>query len=256
MNRRKVTLTIAGLDPTGGAGIVADAIRMAREGVHPLAVATALTTQSTRGVTRVAPVPIVEFRAQLRELFKDISVTSVKTGLIPTAAHVKAIVECVPPRIPIVVDPVLASSGGHAFIDEAGVIAICKLLIPRAAMVTPNLDEADLLSGVCAHSPAGAIEAGKVILQMGARAVLVKGGHGGGERLTDILLTGRTLQFFHGSRIGDGAHGTGCALSAVIAARLALGDSPVEAVRAARRRLRSGLKRAWKPGRGRAIAGI
>ncbi|MBI3817299.1 MAG: bifunctional hydroxymethylpyrimidine kinase/phosphomethylpyrimidine kinase [Planctomycetes bacterium] len=249
-------LTIAGLDPTGGAGITADALRFAREGVHPLSVATAVTTQTTRGVSRAAPVPVVELRAQLRALFSDIHILSVKTGLIPSAAHVRAIVDAIPARVPIVVDPVVASSGGYAFVDAAGARAIGKLLIPRAALVTPNLDEAELLSGVCSHSREGAARAGKLILQMGAGAVLIKGGHGDGAFVEDLLVTRRGVRVFRSRRIAGSAHGTGCALSAVIAARLALGDDLETAIAKARSRVRADLRAAFALGRGRPTLGL
>lgn len=255
MTKIATTLTIAGLDPTGGAGMVADALRISREGVHPLAVATAVTTQTTKGVSRVAPVPPKEFRAQLRALFTDIKVNSIKTGLVPTREHVEIIVKECPKGIPIVVDPVLASSGGYAFTDMRGFGAICKLLIPRAALVTPNLDEADLIAGVCAHDHDGAVRAGKVILQMGAKAVLIKGGHGEESTVTDLLITKNKTRFFRSPRLAAAAHGTGCALSAAVAARLALGDSLEEAVEMGRRRVRAALRAAFTIGGGRATLG-
>jgi hydroxymethylpyrimidine/phosphomethylpyrimidine kinase len=258
MRKSKLTIVAAvgGHDPGSGAGIVADALRIAAEGALPVTVVTAVTAQSTGGVSRVAPVPPREFRAILRELFGDLRPEIVKTGLLPSAQHVRVLHEETPPRIPMVIDPVFASSGGHPFLDARGVAALVTLLFPRAVLVTPNLDEADALSGLCAHSPRGAVEAARRMLQWGPRAVLLKGGHGAGPTVIDRLVQRGLVREFRGSRIGDGAHGTGCALASVVAARLALGDPLDRAVAAARRRVRAGLRRAIFPGKGRAILGL
>lgn len=149
----------------------------------------------------------------------------------------------------LVVDPVLASSGGRAFTDDAGARAIVRYLFPRATLVTPNLDEAELLTGVCVHSEEGLREAAALLLDMGPRAALVKGGHTDGVVVPDWLFTKKGLQTFESPRIKGGAHGTGCALSAVIATRLALGDPVARAVAAARARVRDALKTRHAPSR-------
>ncbi|MFN0207085.1 MAG: hydroxymethylpyrimidine/phosphomethylpyrimidine kinase [Planctomycetota bacterium] len=259
MNKKSsnvIIASIAGHDPTSGAGIVADALRIAREAAHPITVITALTAQSTRGVSRVAPVPPREFRAALREILRDMKPKMIKTGLIPTEQHVKIIANETPDNIPFVVDPVIASSGGFLFINERGLRAICKLLFPRAAIITPNLEEADLLTGVCAHESGGVRRAAELLYQMGPRAVLIKGGHSQGRVVTDSLFDGKRMIELRGSRIGSGAHGTGCALSAILAARLGSGDGLIAAVRAARRRIRSDLQSASSPGSGRPLLGL
>jgi len=259
-NGRPVVLTIAGLDPSGGAGLVADSLRIARAGCHPVAVASALTIQTPRGVSKCVPVDLHTFRQQLRSLFREMPIRAVKTGLLPSAGHLRAVAAEVPRGVPLVVDPVLASSGGFAFLDEPGIRELLRTLIPRATIVTPNLDEAEILSQICVHSAQGRRHAAAALVELGARVVLVKGGHGGGRAVIDVIATdlGKRVEIeeFRTPRLAKEAHGTGCALSAICAARLALGDSPHRALARARALMRRDLRRARPLGAGRPLLGL
>ncbi len=254
--RRPVALTVAGLDPGGGAGIVADSLRLAREGVHPLAVASALTVQDSRAVQRVQAVEVRLFRAQIRALFDDFPVRAVKTGLLPSAAHVDAVAECVPERVSLVVDPVLASSGGVVFLDRRGRRRLVEALFPRATLVTPNLPEARALVGSIEADLRSLRGAAEALRALGPRAALLKGGHGEGPVVVDVLASAAGLRVFRAKRVPVTAHGTGCALSAAIAARLARGDSLVDAVGRGIARVRADLRAAVRLGRGRPTLGL
>jgi hydroxymethylpyrimidine/phosphomethylpyrimidine kinase len=247
---------VAGLDPTGGAGAAADALRIAREGAHPLVVVSALTVQDTRGVRRVRAVDPQLFAEQLAALARDARIAAAKSGLLPSAAHVAALARALPKNTPLVVDPVLASSGGFPFLDARGIAALRRALLPRAALVTPNLPELARLSLLPTNTPAEIAAAARRLLALGARAVLVKGGHASGAAVTDWLFDGRGAVAFRARRLRADAHGTGCALAAVLAARLALGDGLRAAAAAAVRRVRADLAHARRLGRGRPILGL
>lgn len=248
-------LVAGGLDPTSGAGVVADALRVHRAGAHPLVVLTASTVQDTRGVGRVHPVAAPHFREQLEGLLEDVRPAAVKTGLLPTAVHVETLAARIPRGCPLVVDPVLASSGGYLFSGPDARRALARLLVPRATLLTPNLPELGELTELPVDTAAGRRRAALALLRLGAGAVLVKGGHGGGARATDVLYTRRGARAFSASRLPGDVHGTGCALAASIAARLALGDDLEAAVRFARAAVRRGIRRAWRLGRGRRLLG-
>ena len=253
----KAVLTIAGLDPTSGAGGVADALRIEREGAHPLVVLSALTTQNTRGVSAMEPVDPKRFAAQIAALARDVRIAAVKTGLLPSAAHVSAVAaahaRAFPKNTPLVVDPVLASSGGFRFLDDRGIAALKRELIPRATVVTPNLPELARLTGLPTNTPEEIEAAARALLALGARAVLAKGGHGDGHYVTDRLIDRAGMIEFRARRVPIAAHGTGCALSAILAARLALGDSIREAAAIATRRVRGAIRRARRLGEGAPI---
>jgi len=251
----RAALAIAGLDPSGGAGVLADAVAMAKEGVHPLGVVTAITTQTAKGVRAVDPVSPAVLRRQIAALLQDQPVHAAKTGLLPSAAHVSAVAAALPEDVPLVVDPVIASSGGFRFLDAAGVRRLRATLIPRATLLTPNLPEAALLTGARVRTLAERRKAAEALRRLGARAVLVKGGHGAGDDLVDVLLDAEGFLELRGPRIGDGAHGTGCALASAIAAHLALGERLRDAVRAARERVRARMAAARRFGRGRPVLG-
>lgn len=249
-------LTVAGLDPTAGAGAAADALRIAREGAHPLVVVSALTVQDTRGVGAVRPVDATVVRAQIAALAADLPIAAAKTGLLPAAPHVRAVARALPERVPLVVDPVLASSGGVRFLDRRGVGALLHMLIPRALLVTPNLPELAALTGRPVGSLEDRVAAARWLLAHGCGAVLVKGGHAPGPGVIDLLVGRASVHVFRSRRLRRSAHGTGCALAAVLAARLALGDGLHDAVARSLARVRVDLARAVSPGRGRPLLGL
>lgn len=225
-----VALSVAGSDPSGGAGIQADLKTFQTHGVYGTAAVSLLTVQHTQGVLRVELVAPELLSAQLDALLSDLPPRAAKTGALGAAAHVEAVARCfsMQPTC-LVVDPVLASTSGAVLLDVAGQHALCTRLLPLATLVTPNLIEAALLSGVPLSDDDSVRDAARAIADLGARAVLIKGGHRDGDAL-DLLYEAGTFHEFSAPRIERREfHGLGCALSAAITARLALGESVVTA---------------------------
>ena len=222
-----IALTIAGSDPGGGAGIQADLKTFHQFKVFGTSVITALTAQNTLGVTGVHAVPVEFVRAQLEALAADLPPRALKTGMLATQALVEEVGGWLARRewrARYVLDPVMVSSSGHRLIETEGEAAVRRLLVPLAAIVTPNLDEAEILVGHPVRDPAAMERAGTALLALGARAALIKGGHLEGTTLVDILVTPTGTQRFERPRIATtSTHGTGCTLSAAITAGLALG---------------------------------
>ncbi|MDP1922644.1 MAG: bifunctional hydroxymethylpyrimidine kinase/phosphomethylpyrimidine kinase [Myxococcales bacterium] len=224
-------LTIAGSDPSGGAGLQADLKTFHQHGVYGMAVVSLLTVQSTRGVTRVDPVSAELLAQQLDHLLADLTPGAAKTGALGNAA----LVEVVAARakafsFPLVVDPVMISKHGHPLIDASAVTAVKERLLPVSFLLTPNTQEAAALTGRTVETLAQAKDAAKALAQLGAKHVLVKGGHLDGAPI-DVLLTEGTLHELHAERIDTKhTHGTGCTYSAAIVARLALGAPLLAAV--------------------------
>jgi len=246
-------LTIAGSDPSGGAGVQGDLKTFHAHGVYGMAVITALTAQNTEGVFGVHDVPAAFVALQLERLLDDMPVHAAKTGMVSVVPTIEAIADVLARRpVPhLVVDPVMIATSGAALLRPEAVEAVLERLFPLAAVATPNLPEAERLCGFPVRDPASMREAARALHRRGPRAVLVKGGHLPGPRLLDLLYDGSSFREYEGPRIETRhTHGTGCALSAGIAARLALGDPLEEAVRAAREFVRRGLERAVVLGRG------
>ena len=233
-----VALTIAGSDSSGGAGIQADLKTFAALGVFGASVITALTAQNTKGVTGIHPVPADFVTAQLEAVFSDLDIGAVKIGMVADVAIIDAIaatLKRVRPKA-VVLDPVMVATSGDRLLGAGPVDALKTRLIPLANIVTPNLPEAAaLLSEGIASSP-DAIEAqGRRLLALGARAVLIKGGHGEGPESVDYLLTQNSVETLSAPRIATrNTHGTGCSLSSAIAAGLAKGEDLATAVRNAK----------------------
>lgn len=232
------TLTIAGSDPSGGAGIQADLKTLSALGTYATSVITALTAQNTRGVTGVHPVPAAFIAAQLETLLDDIAIDAVKIGMVASREVAEVIREALALRRPgwIVLDPVMVAKSGDILVDDAGIAAVRECLVPLADLITPNLPEAAVLLDCPVPQDRAGMEALAPGLQaLGAGAVLLKGGHLRGEGCPDLLIEGDALHWLEGTRIATGnLHGTGCTLSSAITARLALGDAPREAVAAAK----------------------
>ena len=228
-------LSIAGSDSGGGAGIQADLKAFARCGVHGMTAITALTAQSTVGVEAIHAVPPEMIVEQVRAVADDIGVDAVKIGMLGTAETVCAVRDALEyvGDAPIVIDPVMVAESGAVLLDDAARQAIVDELLPLAAVITPNLPEARVLAGE-ADGDADAEELARALHAMGPRAVVVTGGHR--EQATDVFFDGESLELIPGERHADGAsHGSGCTHSSALAAHLALGFSPLEAARAARR---------------------
>jgi len=232
--RTAIALTIAGSDSSGGAGIQADLKTFSAFGVYGASAITALTAQNTRGVTGVEPVAASFVVAQIEAVLADLDVGAIKTGMLANAGIVEAVARCLraAQRRPLVVDPVMVATSGDLLLEADAVETIKRQLIPLANLITPNLPEAAWLLGA---KPAGddaqAIEHAKALHALGCGAVLLKGGHGAGETAVDILCDGEGVERFVRPRIDTPhSHGTGCTLSAAIAALLAQGVALREAV--------------------------
>jgi hydroxymethylpyrimidine/phosphomethylpyrimidine kinase len=233
-----VALTIAGSDSSGGAGIQADLKTFAALGVYGASAITALTAQNTRGVTAVHVVPAEFVAAQIDAVFGDLTVGAVKIGMVAQRATIEAIAAALKrwlPR-PIVLDPVMVATSGDRLLATDAVDALRNSLFPLATIVTPNLPEAAALLGEPMASSAAAIETqGRRLLARGCQAVLIKGGHGPGSECIDYLIDGSGNLALAAPRLATkNTHGTGCSLSAAIAAELAKGEAIVGAVRKAK----------------------
>ena len=229
----KIALTIAGSDSGGGAGIQADLKTFHQFGVFGTSVIVAVTAQNTLGVRAVEPVSPATVAAQLAALAEDLPPAAVKTGMLAEAALVRLVANTIRANAwrPLVVDPVMVATSGHRLLTSEGEVAIRDALLPLAALVTPNLDEAAILTGHPVADVAAMERAGAALVALGAAAALVKGGHLGGDQLTDVLVTRAGVRRLTHPRIATRAtHGTGCTLSAAIAAGLALGRPLVTSV--------------------------
>lgn len=247
-----VALTIAGSDSGGGAGIQADLKTFAAHGVYGVSAITAVTAQNTVAVTGVEELSPDLVSAQIRAVGEDFPVAAAKTGMLSSAGIIRAVVAAIDRfSFPCVVDPVMVAKSGDRLLRADAVEAMREELLPRAALLTPNLPEAADLTGLLVEDESGMRAAGERLLAMGARAVLMKGGHLAGEGIVDLLFAGDGFRAFRSSRIRTRAtHGTGCTLSAAIAAGLALGRSLGDAVSEARDYLRRAMRRATPLGRG------
>jgi hydroxymethylpyrimidine/phosphomethylpyrimidine kinase len=227
-----VALTIAGSDPSGGAGLQADLKTFHRFGVYGEAVATLITVQNTRGVTRVDPLPPDLVIAQIRAVIEDIPPHATKTGALGSRHVVEAVAnEARRFTFPLVVDPVMISTHGPRLIDEDASHALVEHLIPRAFLLTPNLDEAAALSGFSVHDRPSMARAAEKLASLGAVNVLVKGGHLKGDALDLLYLHGGEIREFTAPRIDTRhTHGSGCTYSAAITAELAKGTPLPDAV--------------------------
>lgn len=233
----RIALTIAGSDSGGGAGIQADLKTFQRFGVFGTSAITAITAQNTRGVSRWEPVSADLVRAQIDAIAEDLMPAAVKTGMLANAAIASIVAACIRDHAfrNYVLDPVMVATSGDALLERDAIDVIRSELIPQASLVTPNLHEAAILTGEKIEDEDGMARAAETIVgEMGAQAVLVKGGHlDDGDRVVDILYDG-DVRAFRGKRIETtNTHGTGCTLSAAIAAQLAKGESIHAAVRRA-----------------------
>lgn len=228
-----IVLTIAGSDPSGGAGIQADLKTFTALGVYGASIVTALTAQNTCGVTGIHAVPPAFIRLQADTLATDLKISATKTGMLGDMATVEAVAESLAAHDfgPLIVDPVMVATSGDVLLAPEAVEAVRMRLIPLAALLTPNLYEAaHILGEPLAASVDGMVGQAERLRRLGAQAVLVKGGHGGGAEAIDVLATATGIRQFAGPRIETrNTHGTGCTLSAAIAALIAAGAPTLEA---------------------------
>ncbi len=226
-------LTIAGSDPSGGAGIQADLKVFSALRVYGMAVVTALTAQNTEGVREVFPLPDGAMEGQLDAVLGDIPPTAIKIGMLSTAANVEIVLEKLARYNcrSIVLDPVLTSSSGATLLESDALSVLCSQLLPMCTLVTPNLSEAEALFGKPVRTPSEMETAARGIHESCGASVLVTGGHLEGSTALDVFFDGQNMEWLAGERFDDGeSHGTGCVLSAAIAAYLARGQTLWDAV--------------------------
>jgi hydroxymethylpyrimidine/phosphomethylpyrimidine kinase len=249
----KQVLTIAGSDSGGGAGIQADIKAMSANGVFAMSVITAITAQNTEEVTEVFELPTSIVAAQIDAVFDDFDIAAVKTGMLSSTAIVEVVAKLLKPQnvTNLVVDPVMISKTGQALLNPEAIEAMKAQLFPLALLVTPNIHEAQQLSGIEITTLADARRAAKVIHAFGCKYVLIKGGHLLAERGTDLLYDGRFFNVFKGEFIDTPhTHGTGCTLASAIAAHLARGKSMNDAVQTAKAYLTEAIRHSLAIGHG------
>ncbi len=247
-----VVLTVAGSDSGGGAGIQADLRTFAAHGVHGTSAITAVTAQNSVAVLDWVALDPRMVVAQMEAVASDMPVAAAKTGMLATAAIVSAVAAAIERlRLPlIVVDPVMVAKSGDRLLDRDAETAYRERLLPLATVVTPNLPEAESLLGRPVRTLAEMREAARALRAMGPRAVVVKGGHLEGDAV-DVFWDGERMEDLSAPRIATkNTHGTGCTYSAAIAARLALGDPLLDAVRGAKAYLTEAIRRSYSVGRG------
>ncbi len=244
-------LTIAGSDSCGGAGIQADLKTMLALGVHGMSVLTAVTAQNSVGVQNFWDLPPEAVREQLESVLSDISVQAVKTGMLASSAIVAVVADVLSGvDAPLVIDPVAVSKHGNSLLMPGAGDTMRSALLPLATVVTPNLDEAEQLTGIKAVDEESMLAVARAIAGLGPRWVLVKGGHLAGDPV-DLLFDGREVWRFGGTRIGTPhTHGTGCTLASAIASYLALGEDVPGAVALARQYVTGAIRSGFPIGAG------
>ena len=248
----KTALTIAGSDSCGGAGIQADIKTMTANGVYAMSAVTALTAQNTTGVTAISEVTPLFLEQQLDAVFSDIFPDAVKIGMVSSAALIEAIAEklIAYKAKNIVVDPVMAATSGARLIDQRAVETLKSKLLPLAALITPNIPEAEILSGTAVKNEADMLTAARKISDCCGCAVLLKGGHSINDA-NDLLYAEGESKWFRGKRISNpNTHGTGCTLSSAIAANLAKGFDTAQSVLRAKEYISGALAAMLNLGKG------
>jgi hydroxymethylpyrimidine/phosphomethylpyrimidine kinase len=248
-------LAIAGSDSSGGAGIQADIKTVTALGGYAATAITAITVQSTTGVSAVHKVPQDILAGQIKAVLDDIGADAIKTGMLGSAETIRTVLKALDDHgdlsIPLIVDPVMVAASGDRLVDDTALDAIRDLLVPRAFLLTPNLPEASALTGVEVDDLDGQREAAEILLGRGAKAVLVKGGHMGGGDVIDLLATRNGVRLFTRPRLKTRhTHGTGCTLASAIAALIAQGLSLDRAVEQGGDYLHEAIRRAPGFGQG------
>jgi hydroxymethylpyrimidine kinase/phosphomethylpyrimidine kinase len=247
-----ILLSIAGFDPSCGAGTAADLKTVAAHGCYGIAAITSLTVQNTQGVEDVQNTPSAALRAQLDALAKDSDIAAVKIGMLGNRANAVVVAEFLDAHkfAHVVHDPVMKSSSGTELLDAAGVKYLITELLKRSTVITPNVPEAEILTGLTIKDLAGMEAAARKIVEMGAHAVIVKGGHM--ERAVDVLFDGQEIFQLAGDRVKEESlHGTGCTFGAAVAAQLASGRSLMEAATLAKAYVMKAIEKSYPTGKGR-----
>jgi hydroxymethylpyrimidine/phosphomethylpyrimidine kinase len=247
-----ILLTIAGFDPSCGAGIAADLKTFAAHGCYGVAAITSITVQNTQGVTAVHNTPSSELREQLEALASDCEIAAVKIGMLGNRGNAVAITEFLDAHkfAHIVHDPVMKSSSGTELLDSGGIKYMMAELLKRSSVITPNVPEAEVLTGILIKDVANMEDAARKLVEMGARAVIVKGGHT--ERAVDVVFDGTDMIPLAGEKVADRQlHGTGCTFASALAAQLAAGRSLVEAATLSKAYVTKAIEKAYAVGQGR-----
>lgn len=247
-----ILLTIAGFDPCCGAGSAADLKTFAAHGCYGVAAITALTVQNTQGVEDLHNIPSATLRAQLEVLANDCNIAAVKIGMLGNRGNAATVAEFLDARkfAHVVHDPVMKSSSGRELLDAAGVKYIATEFLKRVSVMTPNVPEAEILTGMTIKDVGEMEAAARKIVEMGARAVIVKGGHMG--RPTDILFDGTEMVTLPGERVNEEQlHGTGCTFASALAAHLAVGRGLFESATLAKAYATKAIEKAYPIGKGR-----
>jgi len=247
-----ILLSISGFDPSCGAGTAADLKTFAAHGCYGVAAITALTVQNTQGVDDVHIIPSATLRAELETLTKDSTISAVKIGMLGNRANAAAVAEFLDTHkfAHVVHDPVMKSSSGTELLDAAGVRYVATDLLKRASVITPNVPEAEILAGMTIATTNDMETAARKIAEMGARAVIVKGGHM--EKAVDVLFDGQQMMPLVGDKgKEEQLHGTGCTFASALAAHLAEGRSLFEAATLAKAYVTKAIEKAYATGKGR-----
>jgi hydroxymethylpyrimidine/phosphomethylpyrimidine kinase len=247
-----ILLTIAGFDPSCGAGLAADLKTFAAHGCYGIAAITSVTIQNTQGVEALHHTPSAELREQLEVLAKDSDIAAVKVGMLGNRANCAVVAEFLDHHkfARVVHDPVMRSSSDSELLDAAGVKYLSSELLRRSSVITPNIPEAEALTGLAIKDVAGMEAAARKLAEMGARAVIIKGGHL--EKAIDVLFDGNVVYQLSGDKVKlEHTHGTGCTFASAITAQLALGRGLLEAATLAKAYVVKAIEKAYPVGRGR-----
>ena len=247
-----IVLTIGGFDPSSGAGITADLKTLAAENCYGVAAITALTVQNTQGVSSLHAMDPLLLRTIAENLLAEGHIKAIKIGMLANRANAEVVREILAahPAIPAVLDPVIRSTSGTSLLDEEGTAFLRAHLLSRARIVTPNLDEAAALTGLSVENVEGMKAAAQKLIELGASAVVVTGGHL--DKAIDVFHDGSSVETFVGDRVKpDNTHGTGCTYASAIAANLALGRSLRESVMLAKAYVTEAIRKAYPVGPGR-----
>lgn len=247
-----ILLTIAGFDPSCGAGTAADLKTFAAHGCYGIAAITSLTVQNTQGVETVHNTPSAELRAQLEALAKDCDIAAVKIGMLGNRGNAVVVAEFLDAHkfAHVVLDPVMKSFSGAELLDAGGINFVAVELLKRASVITPNVPEAEVLTGLTVKDVADMEAAARKLVEMGARAVIVKGGHM--ERAVDVLFDGAEMVTLAGEKTNeDNLHGTGCTFASALTAQLAAGRGLLEAATLSKAYVTKAIENGYPIGKGR-----
>jgi hydroxymethylpyrimidine/phosphomethylpyrimidine kinase len=245
-------LIVAGSDSGGGAGIQADIKTVTALGAYAATAVTAVTVQNTLGVSAIHPIPLDIVRGQIKTVLDDIGADAIKTGMLATAAVIETVMSALrASQAPLIVDPVMVAKGGAALLETDAVAALKRHVLPRAHLITPNLPEAEALTGRTIATHEAMRDALKHLLDLGPRSVLLKGGHLPGDEIVDIYADAHGTHEWHGPRIATRhTHGTGCTLASAVATGFAQGLNAVDSITRARLYVRRALETAPGLGQG------